>query len=74
MFQNAHAHPGIPSVAGKGKVPKGALRRQGRRSECANLATWNCGGVSNIDLDIATATKIAKDRIEWKKLRPSKRC
>ncbi len=30
------------------------------------------GDVPN--LDIATATKIAKEKIEWKKLRPSKRC
>ncbi len=30
------------------------------------------GDVPN--LDIATASKIAKDRTEWKKLRPSKRC
>ncbi len=26
------------------------------------------------NLDVATATKIAKDRIEWKRLRKSKRC
>ncbi len=35
LFRNEHtcAHPGIPSVAARERVPKGALRRQGRRLE-----------------------------------------
>ncbi len=70
---HACADPGVPSVAARGRGRDENLLTRRVIRECAP-PTPEClyGNVPN--LDIATAIKIAKDKVKVKKLWLSKRC
>ncbi len=63
--------PRISPVAAREHDPKGTPRRQGRH--CV-MPTPDSTFGDLIDLDVNATIRLVKDRLEWKKNRPSKRC